>query len=193
MSNALEVLEDRIAPAGLATFVDVDGDVVTVKSSVGTSLALQAAVTAAVGGDNLTPSQMQTLTLGSPFAGGAIKISVTGKASGGDGMVNVWAIDATGIDLASVEVRGDLASLTVGDAIAANGSVKTVSVQSIGVSGGAMDKGWLMAGGTGLFTVAGDVNGARLFWYNSADAGSITVGKIFIGGALKGGRGSKPG
>lgn len=114
--NFLEVLEDRIAPAS-ATFIDVDGDHVKVTTSKGKDLALQGLVDAAVGGNSQTPSQMNTLdfTASSAFAGTDIRIAVIEKAAQGDGLVNVWAINATNMDLGKVVVKGDLAGLLAGD------------------------------------------------------------------------------
>lgn len=176
----LEVLEDRIAPA-TALFTDVDGDTVKVWTSKGTNDQLQMLVDSAV--DN---GQMKTLDLANNaiFNGTSIKISVSNRAANGDGLVNVWHINATGIDLGAVTVNGDLAKLTVGDMNYKNGSVKSVNVQSIGVNGGATDKAWQMLGGTSSFTVANTVSGAFLNW--DGPNGSITVGKIFIGGDLRG-------
>ncbi len=179
-SLLLEVLEDRIAPA-TALFTDVDGDSVTVWTSKGTNDQLQMLVDSAV--DN---GQMKTLDLSNNaiFNGTSIKISVSNRAANGDGLVNVWHINATGIDLGAVTVNGDLAKLTAGDMNYKNGSVKSVNVQSIGVNGGATDKAWQMLGGTSSFTVANTVSGAFLNW--DGPNGSITVGKIFIGGDLRG-------
>lgn len=182
MNDFLEILEDRIAPASV-TFTDVDGDIVTVNTNKGAQQHLQDAVTAAV--DNM--GQMKTLNLDSAFAGANLKIAVTSKAAAGDGQANVWAINAAGIDLGSVEVKGDLAKLVVGDANYNNGSVKTITVQSIGVNGGALSKDWHLLGSTNSLVVAGDVKGAKLFWENPNSGGAITVGSLSIGGSLIGG------
>lgn len=181
----LEQLEDRIAPAAaVATFVDVDGDTVTVTANKGTSAQLQTLVDAAV---NTMTHQMETLTIDSSYQGASIKIAVSTKASTGDGLVNVWNVNAGGVDLKSVEVGGDLAKLTAGDGNYANGSVATIKVQSIGVNGGAAAKDWHLLGGTSTFWVGGNVNGAKLFWENPTAGGNITIGSLVVGGSLIGG------
>ncbi len=177
----LESLEARIAPAS-AIYTDVDGDKITVTTTKGTDTELQTIVD---NGENM--GQMETLDLTSTFAGSSVKFYVNERVAGGDGMVNVWHIKASGIDLGSVEVAGDLAKLTVGDPNYANGSVKSVKVQSIGVNGGAADKVWSMLGGTGTFAVAGDVSGAKLEWSNPNTNEKLTVNSVTIGGNLTGG------
>jgi len=181
-NQLLEALEARIAPAS-ATFVDVDGDIVTITTSKGTSTDITNAVT---GGAN---SEIEKVDLTNDvFIGTNIKVAVTTRVAGGDGVVNVWAIDSTDQDLGSVEVGGDLAKLTVGDTNYANGSVKSVKVQSIGSdNSGASDKVWLMKGSTTTFNVAGNVNGAELAWTNPDAGGKVTVTSIVIGGNLTGG------
>lgn len=178
----LEPLEDRIAPAS-ATFSDVDGDIVKITTSKGTEQDISGAVT---GGAHSVISKID-LSANPVFGGTSIKVFVSEKAPAGDGVVNVQAIDAGGHDLGSLEVSGDLAKLTVGDLKYANGSVKSVKVQSIGVNGGAVDKSWAMLGSTASFAVGGDVNGAQLSWSNPDAKGKLTVGSVTIGGNLIGG------
>lgn len=180
-TQILEPLEARIAPAS-AVFTDADGDIVKVTTTKGTNADLQALVDT---GNDM--GQMKTLDLTSTYAGSDVKFSVTSRGASGDGLVNVWHIKATGFDLGAVEVAGDLSKLTVGDTNYANGSVKSVKVQSIGVNGGATDKVWSMLGNTTSFAVAGDVNGASLVWSNSDALGKLTVTSVTIGGNLIGG------
>lgn len=176
----LEELEARIAPAS-AVFTDVDGDKITIAiSKAKTSGDVTAAVT---GGANSVISKIDLTN----FAGTNIKVSVTERGTTGDGLANVWFIDATGRDLGNVEVVGDLAKLVAGDTTYANGSVKSVKVQSIGVNGGASDKVWAMQGSTSSFSVAGSVNGATLAWSNPDPSGKLSVGSIVIAGDLNGG------
>lgn len=187
----LEHLEPRIAPAS-ATFIDVDGDSVTVTSSKGSSNDLQAIVDAGL----VNSGAGKQLTLidftgpgGSAFASGNLDIHVTLRAAAGDGLVNVGEINATGFDLGAVKVSGDLAKMLAGDPRAANGSVKSVDVQSIGVFGvttGAPDLAWSLLGGTKSFFVAGDVSKANIEWRDPGNA-AIKVGFVSIGGDLVGG------
>lgn len=183
----LEPLEDRIAPAS-AFYTDVDGDSVKVTTSKGTDTDLQAIVDT---GNNM--GQMENFNLTSLFAGSTVKFAVTARGATGDGLVNVWHINADNMDLSSVEVAGDLGKLTVGDANYGNGSVKSVKVQSIGVNGGAPSTNWLMKGSTSSFNVAGDVLAAKLEWSNTDGQGKLTVGSIVIGGNLTGGTAAQTG
>lgn len=178
----LETLEDRIAPAS-ATFVDADGDVITVMTSKGTAQNIMDVVT---GGAN---SEIENIALkdNNVFKGSSLKVYVSSKASGGDGLANVWKVDATGIDLSSIEVNGDLAKVLAGDGNYANGSVKTIKVQSVGLNGGAADKAWLLKGYTTTFASAGSVNGASLIWDNPDANGKLTITSLSIGGSLIGG------
>jgi len=187
----LESLEPRIAPAS-ATFIDVDGDNVTVTSSKGSSNDLQAIVDGGLvnsgAGKQLTVIDF-TGAGGAAFAGTNLDIHVTLRAAAGDGLVNVGEINATGFDLGAVKVGGDLAKMLAGDARAANGSVKSVDVQSIGVFGvttGAPDLAWSLVGGTKSFLVAGDLSKANIEW-SHPNNGAIKVGSVSIGGDLVGG------
>src|SRR5678816_3892338 len=98
----IEPLESRIAPASL-TFTDVDGDNVKITISGVGSLTLGVNVI-------VTADQLQTLDLsGAAFQGANVKIVATrAPLLGGDGFVNVGRINATGRDLGTVRVDGDL-------------------------------------------------------------------------------------
>lgn len=180
----VETLEARIAPASM-NFTDADGDIITVTTTKGTADDIFGAVT---GGNN---AEIQKIDLhsNSVFAGTSIKVFVSGKAAGGDGMANVWWVDAAGVDVGNVEVVGDLAKLTAGDTNYATKAANTIKVQSVGVNGGAMAKDWLIAGNTMGLTVAGDVKGAALSWIvdNNHPGQNISAGNIKIGGSLIGG------
>jgi hypothetical protein len=132
----------------------VDGDIVTVKSSKGTTADLQTAVDSAMDGN-----QMKTLTLSGIFQETNPSIAVRTKGPAWDGQLNVWAINAAGIDLGSVVVSGDLAKLTVGGRSHANGAVKSVEVQTIGVAEGATNKSWEMLGGRKPYGGGGGIPG----------------------------------
>src|SRR5688572_21329516 len=107
----IESMEARIAPAAVFTFTDVDGDRVTIKSSVGTKELLAAAVDLEQLGNGR--AQLMELKLGAQFTGAKITIlaATPAKLQGADGFVDVGRIDATGVDLKSVVVDGDLGSI----------------------------------------------------------------------------------
>lgn len=178
----LETLEERIAPAS-AVFTDVDGDEITITTSKGTKALIEAAVT----GGNAAEIKNIDFTTNPIFKGTDVKVVVTARGAQGDGLANVWKIDSTNQDLGNVTVGGDLAKIVAGDTTYSNGSVKSVTVQSIGVNGGATDKVWALKGGTGAFTVAGSVLGAEIAWSNPDANGKLAVTSITIGGNLIGG------
>lgn len=103
----IEALEPRLAMAGTFTYADVDGDVVTVWTNLGTDTALASALTlvpAGVSGGR----QLASVNLSAPeFAGTSLRIKVEAGGVRGDGIVNVGQI-VTPHDLAWVTVEGDL-------------------------------------------------------------------------------------
>jgi len=160
----LEALEDRIAPAGLVSFTDVDGDTVQVKSSKGTNADLQAAL-------HITDGQLQAVDFaGNPlFQGTSLDILVQSKGAKGDGFVNVGLIDAHGIDLASVNVKGDLGKILVGDSNDTTAALKTLTVHSMGLKGTSTqaeggDLYSVIIGSTSTFKVDTSIQDASLTW-----------------------------
>lgn len=123
-----ELLEPRIAPAVLFSYIDVDGDKVTVKVDRGTNAAA---------GIVFDPSghQLRELDLTAPVFHGANVEIVSTPAGGGNGFVNVGFIDGTGVDLASVFVDGDLGQIDAGDATPATPGLGKLNVRSLGVAG----------------------------------------------------------
>jgi len=107
----IEPLESRIAPSVAFTFTEADGDTVTVTSSKGAASDLMNAA-------HITDGQLTLLDLTSAiYKGAVINVAVTRiQHPSGDGFVNVGYINATGNDLASVTVRGDLGRIDAGDA-----------------------------------------------------------------------------
>src|SRR4051812_5000040 len=98
-SHGIEVLESRIAPASTsAVFTDVDGDKVTVKvTNVGAVIAdIGPLLTFDGAGTQLEVIDLTDAT----FQGADVAITVV--KTGGDGLVNVGRINASGRDLGSV-------------------------------------------------------------------------------------------
>lgn len=204
---AAEPLEARIAPAAIVTYTDVDGDLVKITASTG---PLDLADLTLAGG---TSGQLQKLNLtAAGFDGAKITFTVT-KQPGGDGLAHVGFIDATGRDLDSVTVKGDLARIVAGDGVTTDDpGLNLLSVRSLGTLGlasGAVSlsskiTGQLGAlvvtkdfteayleiagGGIGSVKIGGDFNGGRL-----ANTGSISsagaIGSLTIGGNLVAGQG----
>ena len=124
----LEALEDRIAPAGLVSFTDSDGDVVQVKTSKGTNSDLQNALNISEGGQLLGVD----LSNAKVFAGTSLDIVVKTKGANGDGFVNVGLIDAHGVDIGAVNVKGDVGKIVAGDDNLTTAGLKSLAVHSLG-------------------------------------------------------------
>ena len=194
MEDSIEILENRIAPSSI-TFVDVDGDAVTIKSSKGD-------LTGKATFDNLgAGKQLVQLDLAdSAFQGADIRITAA-KSAHGDGLVNVGYINATGRDLKSVTVDGDLGRIDAGDAISATVGLLKLNVHSLGRLGSATQPMGVsnlasnVIGKLGAVNITTDLAGAMISvsGVNGTDAhgqpvnfGQIALLKIggsFIGGA----------
>src|SRR5262245_8718759 len=111
----LEGLESRIAPASVTPFNDVDGDLVTITVSNVTANDILGAFFLSPGlGEG---QHLIRLDLRDPKFEG-VNVSITANpdpSSGGDGRVNVGYIQATGRDIGTVFVEGDLGVIDAGN------------------------------------------------------------------------------
>jgi hypothetical protein len=186
-----------------ATFVDIDGELATIKVSKGT-LAVQ--------DFTLVPSgQGAQLALvdfsgQSDFAGAKLSVKATRAAgiSGADRRVDVGAINATGIDLGKVIIKGDLGQIDAGNDAAPQPGVHRLNASSFGARGleTQLPGGSLQSeiiGAIKQFKLSEDMRDATLSV--SADIGAIAIkggmldstirsdgkiGAIKIGGDLAG-------
>ena len=182
LHSTIEPLETRIAPASVfVTYNDIDGDLVKITASN----ALAVAPPLDLGDLTIVGGQLRSLTLSGPgFAGANILFTVTQKP-GGDGLAHVGLIDATGVDLGHVTVKGDLGSIDAGDATLTTAAVKTLCARSIGAFGTATLGGSLqsdLVGSLGALKVTGDVVNAY-FSLPNGGIGAITIGGSLVGGA----------
>src|SRR5262245_59121748 len=123
---SIELLEPRLAPASVLNFTDVDGDKVSVTSSRGDLSGKATFANVGVG------QQLQVLDLtGAAFQGANVSTAVT-RAVTGDGLVNIGRINATGRDLSTVTIKGDLGQIDAGDANLSTPGLKRLSVRSMG-------------------------------------------------------------
>jgi hypothetical protein len=200
-------LESRQTPATLVspttlTYQDVDGDNATVKLSkpLLTSATVAGNVftfdTGAVNGDNSHPQQLQSIDLTQLPAGAATGVSVTVTATrspttGGDGFAAVGLVNATGINLGSVTIHGDLGRILAGTGSASTPALTALTIQSLGRFGTSTQP----AGGNltstvtsslGALTIKGDVDQATV------DV-TTTIGSITVGGSLIGGTNNQSG
>lgn len=169
------------------TFRDVDGDIVTIKTSKGT-LTTANLTGYQTGGPN-GASLFQKLTLDSTFTGANITITAKPSADGGNGFVNLGYLDAVGVDLGIVSIAGDVARVTVGS-VGGDTKVpamKSLTVQSIGLLGDSTLTGTGLGfigvetqGALPKLTVKDDLRGS----IDIGDNGSL--GTITIGGSMVG-------
>lgn len=175
----IEPLEARIAPAAVLTLTDVDGDLVTIKTSKGTNADLAAVVTTSMPAGSVPGGvAIDTINLAANAIFDGTNLSVTAKPGplGGDGLVNVASITALGLDLGTVKIGGDLQNLDAGKNSVAS-RIKTIDVQStsgIGV--------WRLDGNVGTLKVARDLRGAEI----DLLVPGTTLGSLQIGGSLIG-------
>ncbi|HJZ94165.1 MAG TPA: hypothetical protein VKE40_25095 [Gemmataceae bacterium] len=202
----LEQLESRDAPAGfVANYTDVDGDHVTLTLSAGTMIIGWASYAQG--------SAASEVDLTGAEPGASLRMTVV-RAPGGDGLSNVGYINATGVDLGTVVIRGDLSRITAGDADMSTPAARAVTVWSLGrlasetqpLGGGLASS---FNGPLGRFAVRGDMAGATMSvtggidavviggslvgWSGTSGSGSIysggQIGSVRIGGDIQGGGG----
>lgn len=205
---SLEILESRIAPATLlpgsrsVTYFDADGDKVTVSISKGTfedpnAFGQTDFVFSSLGNG---AQQLQVLNLANKTEFDGANISITAipffdqtGVDGGDGAASVGYINATGIDLGIVNVRGDLGAIDAGNANPLTSGLKSLTVLSLGGEDtltGAPDLLSDIVGPVGSIKVTGDISEATI-----AITGGIsgTLGSLTVGGSIIGGFGTNSG
>lgn len=176
----LEQLESRDAPAVFFSYTDADGDKVKLTLSAGT---IQATGKMAGSGEVLA-----LLDLRGAAPGASLSMSVT-RAERGDGLANVGFIDATGVDLGRVTIKGDLGGIDCGDGDPARPALRALNVRSMGCFGATTqgpnpDFQSDIFGALGALNVSGDVKNVSV---SVADGMDGTVGSVTIGGSLIGG------
>jgi hypothetical protein len=191
----------------LVTYIDVDGDLVTVKTTAGTlALSNFTLVSAGTHGG----FQLQKLDLSSPtFINSNVTITAARTAAGGDGFVNVGHLDAHGNTLGVVSISGDLGQI---DANAAK-SLGVLSLGKLGTStqtaGGSLQSTFVFnlptlivrtdvidatisAANFTAVTVFGNVVGGPGDHSGSIEA-TGRIGALTIGGTLRGGADAESG
>ena len=175
------------APAALqfvdpktATYLDQEGDLVTVKVSQGTLDAGNFKMAfKANGGLELHLLDMSA----AEFNLADVSILAKKTKAGGDGAAAVGRIVATAVDLGKVTVGGDLAQIDAGDGDPGKPALAALSVQSLGVANVSArlfgDLVSTLDGSLGSLTVKKDVQGATI--NVTGDIGKVTVGGSLIG------------
>ena len=172
-----------------ATFSDVDGDRVTVTTSRGdfdpSNFTISPVTGSASGGWQFAGLHVND----GEFAGADFKITAQRTASGGDGLVNLGFLDATGIALGNVSIAGDLGRIEAA-------SVRTLAANSMGMFATSTQIGLAPSleshinGGLHLLNVTGDLVGVTFEVTGSIGrilAGSAPFTYAFSGGIKVGG------
>ena len=203
---SLEPLEARIAPAAVlalssdlkisadgltAMFTDVDGDIAKLVTSKGawTEPMFQLEPTGNfVGGSAL---KALTIPVGADFDGANITITAKRDLFGGNGAVNFQTLDATGVNLGKVSVKGALGFVLAGTGDAAVPALKSLQVQSLGELGAvnvampATNFLSTITGNLGKLIVTSDIRHAELDVTGAVK--SVTVGGSFTASKLAAG------
>lgn len=167
-----------------ATFVDADGDLVTVKLTRGLLSSDQFLILAA--GDR-GGGQLASLDLrGAADDMKKMALTITAKrprGGSGDGLVAVGAIEGESLD--SVTIKGDLGRIEVADDGVTTPGLKKLAVESLGMRGITTQGagGNLVShieGPIGALSVRQDIAGAEL----SSDG---RIGQVKVGGSIEGG------
>lgn len=190
--STFEVLEPRITPASVSiTYTDGDGDLVKITARIsGDAAPLDASDLVFTDGD--PDGQLSVLKLTEPgFTGASISFKITRKA-GGDGQAHVGFIDATGVDLDKVIVKGDLGKIAAGDGTTTNDPglnlLKARSMGTLGLitQGGLGDLESNIFGKLGALKIENDFANASIKSMASiiedSEIGSVFIGGDFIGG-----------
>jgi hypothetical protein len=177
----------------------VDGDLVTITTSRGTVTDLAGAVLfSPFQGLGQQLRALDLTTAPAAFAGTGVSITARRQDADldgdldGDGLVNVGAIHAAGLNLGTVTVRGDLAEIDAGAGagVLAVGKLTVRSMGRFGPATGSPTGVSDINGRLGRLSVAGDINLAEIV-VAAGGAGSIEVGGSLVGttGAFPGSTG----
>jgi hypothetical protein len=177
-SLSVELPGARIVNAKTATFIDADGDRVTIKVSKGTLTTDNFLLGAAANGRG----SLTGITLGPDFGDANLTVKVK-KAGGGDGLAHVGFINAGGVDLDKVSVKGDVGRITAGDADASTPGLAALKVQSLSAlglvtQGGHGSVSSIITGALGSLKVAKDVGNSDLF---AGTVGPVSIRGDFLG------------
>jgi hypothetical protein len=173
------ILNDDVTLVGKrkATFTDEDGELVRITVSKGT-LKVEDFTIVPTG----LGAQLALIDFSSETAFGGTDVSVTAKASSGaapgNRLATVGYINATGIDLGSIIIKGDLGQIDAGDGQTERPAIGSLSARLLGLDGFAaqlLDSSLhsQLAGSLKSLELVGGLNGANL-----SVAGDIGVLKV---------------
>jgi hypothetical protein len=177
----IEPLESRIAPAAILTFTDGAGDAVTVKASKGTNTQLSTAVVRS-GGDITAINLPNTIYEGSNFS---ISVSIP-HGGHGHGTIAVPSINASGTDLGTVSIDGDVGGGIIGSNTSGTPAVKSFTAVSIGESNSSLNT-LELNGVVPAFALKGDLAPLGALRFQGTAASGNLLGKATIDGGILGG------
>jgi autotransporter-associated beta strand protein len=160
-----------------ATFTDVDGDLVTVKTSQGI-LTKDNFLFGSIGSGLINGYQLQALLLSdAQFDGATVTVTAKPTALGGNGHVNIGSLNAFGRDLAAVTIPGDVSLVQAGDNDAKKPGLGKLVVDSLGELGSVTQRlfaaQYAIINDIGSLTVKGNIRGTNLAL---GKTGTVTVG-----------------
>jgi len=170
------ILDDDVVLTGkrTATFTDVDGELATIKVSKGALKVEDITLVPSGLGSQLA---LVDLSGDSQFAGANLSIKSKRVGGVGDRLVDVGTIEASGIDLGKVSIKGDIGRIDAGSGADKVPAVKSLKANSIGergleaqLSGGSMQSE--IAGAFKKLNLSGSMHDAEL---HVSSIGSITI------------------
>jgi Domain of unknown function (DUF4394) len=183
---AVETEQIRIVNPKTATFTDVDGDTVTIKITKGELTPGLFELGAGPNGG----AYLRLLNLSnSSFAGTNVTITAKPSPNGGDKLVSVGYINATGNDLGIVKVSGDLTQIDAGNGDGGL-AMKSLTVYSFGAINPAISATDLIStidGALTKLTVKKDFRSAQLSIVDTTLEGGGRLGSLVVGGSIVGG------
>lgn len=132
----------EIVNAKTATYLDIDGDLVTIKTSVGSFQPGDFGLIVGKTGSRLNSFDISSAHRGNAFSKTNLTFTAKPKLGMGDSFVNVGYINAIGIDLGSVKIDGNLRDLFAGDANVSKTSPGLASL-TVNSMGNASIEGWI--------------------------------------------------
>ena len=176
--SGIEPLEARIAPAGVFTYTDFDGDLVTVKTTKGSNAELAAAITLMdVAGSVPGGKAAGNIVLGANpnFEGTSFTLTAKRGPLGGNGLANVELLSTGSLHIGTITINGDLSGFFGG--VSDGSKIKAINLHSS--TGNSIIT---VGGNLGALNIKTDVVGTE---FNFPTPGA-TVDLIKIGGSLSG-------
>lgn len=170
-----------IVNSKLATYIDQDGDLVTLKVTKGGFQPQDFHFAIHERGSYLAELDFSFASRNTTFNDQGLTITATPKAGLGDSFANIGFINAAGIDLGAVSLNGDLTKIIAGDGNTDKTSPGLVSLTVQSMGGFFRIGESLINGPVGKLTIKTDSDGAT---FRVLSGG---LGALSIGGDLRGG------